>query len=97
MNCNHRVDHLLEGGLQSGTITEIYGHPGSGKTQLVLQVSAYTSLRQRKSTAYLSTSHLCVKHLLRIMHSFKKEVNPSLLFLLSNCVFQHSFYLSKDC
>lgn len=33
------IDNLLNGGLQKGTITEIFGESASGKTQLALQLS----------------------------------------------------------
>lgn len=32
------VDRILKGGFRVGHLTEIYGHPGSGKTQLCLQL-----------------------------------------------------------
>ncbi|XP_075982704.1 X-ray repair cross complementing protein spindle B [Anticarsia gemmatalis] len=32
------IDEVLKGGLRRGTITEIYGESGSGKTQLALQI-----------------------------------------------------------
>ncbi|VVC91558.1 unnamed protein product [Leptidea sinapis] len=35
------IDDLLNGGLQRGTITEIYGESGTGKTQLALQMIAH--------------------------------------------------------
>ncbi len=38
-----RLDQCLEGGYESGIVTEIYGEPGSGKTNLVLFSSLYSS------------------------------------------------------
>ncbi|CAH0728492.1 unnamed protein product, partial [Brenthis ino] len=35
------IDNLLRGGFRKGTITEIYGESGTGKTQIALQVAAY--------------------------------------------------------
>lgn len=36
--CNP-IDNLLNGGIEIGTITQIYGESGSGKTNLCLQIS----------------------------------------------------------
>jgi DNA repair protein RadA len=37
--CN-RLDNLLDGGIEAGVITQVYGPPGSGKTQLCHTLSA---------------------------------------------------------
>lgn len=37
------IDELLKGGFRRGTLTEIYGESGSGKTQVVIQATAYNS------------------------------------------------------
>ncbi|XP_034833945.1 DNA repair protein XRCC3 [Maniola hyperantus] len=35
------IDNILNGGFRKGTLTEIYGESGTGKTQLVMQVAAH--------------------------------------------------------
>jgi len=40
------LDNVLCGGLHNGTITEISGPPGCGKTQLCMSISATTALRE---------------------------------------------------
>ncbi len=42
------LDNLLGGGLRSGTITGIYGPPGSGKTQLSLHLTARALLSEKE-------------------------------------------------
>ncbi|EQB64886.1 MAG: hypothetical protein AMDU3_IPLC00004G0464 [Thermoplasmatales archaeon I-plasma] len=39
-----RLDKCIEGGFERGIITEIYGEPGSGKTNLVLYTSIVSSV-----------------------------------------------------
>ncbi|KAL0229785.1 hypothetical protein PCE1_003349 [Barthelona sp. PCE] len=53
--CSATINNTLEfiELLQPGTITEIYGEAGSGKTQVICQSLCYTILRQRSSAVYL--------------------------------------------
>lgn len=37
-----QIDKMLNGGLRKGTITEIYGESGSGKTQISIQAAAHS-------------------------------------------------------
>ncbi|CAK1550495.1 unnamed protein product [Leptosia nina] len=46
------VDKLLNGGLRVGTLTEVYGESGSGKTQLALQIAAQCG---SKGSVYICT------------------------------------------
>lgn len=39
---SERLDELLGGGVETGTVTQIYGAPGSGKTNLALQLIVET-------------------------------------------------------
>lgn len=36
------LDELLDGGVETGTVTQFYGVPGSGKTNLILQLAVNT-------------------------------------------------------
>lgn len=42
------VDQLLGGGLEQGTITELYGKPASGKTQIAIQLSVNVQLEEER-------------------------------------------------
>ena len=48
------IDKLLGGGLEAGVITNIYGAPGSGKTNFALQASV-ACIRQGKKVIFIDT------------------------------------------
>lgn len=48
------IDNLLGGGIESNSITEIYGEPGTGKTNLCLQASRECSNLDKK-VAYIDS------------------------------------------
>jgi DNA repair protein RadB len=51
---NTPLDKLLEGGIESDAITNIYGPPGSGKTNIVLS-AALSCLSSGKKVVYMDT------------------------------------------
>lgn len=53
MKTNTPIDKLLDGGLETDTITNIYGPPGSGKTNIAL--SAVLSCVKSKKAIYMDT------------------------------------------
>ncbi len=48
------IDRLLGGGLEAGVITNIYGSPGSGKTNFALQ-AAVSCIRKGKKVIFVDT------------------------------------------
>lgn len=48
------IDEILEGGFEYGTITEIYGDGGSGKTNLCL-ITARSAARRNERVLYMDT------------------------------------------
>ena len=50
-----KLDNLLDGGIKSGIITDIYGPSGTGKTQLAMQISI-NSLQNGGKILFLDTS-----------------------------------------
>lgn len=50
-----KLDYILGGGLREGTITDIFGPGGSGKTQLALQIAA-NALSEGGSVLYQDTT-----------------------------------------
>jgi len=51
------LDYLLDGGIETGTITQIYGASGTGKTSICLML-AYNTALSGKKVAYLDTEGL---------------------------------------
>lgn len=72
-----KLDQFLGGGIQNGTITDIFGSNGSGKTQFVIQLSI-NSLEQG-GHVYLqdTTGEFRPERMLQIMK--KRNINHSLM------------------
>ncbi|MDO5851587.1 MAG: DNA repair and recombination protein RadB [Methanobacteriaceae archaeon] len=51
---NTPLDSLLGGGIEKGCITQFYGPPGSGKTNISLQI-LYESVKHGKKAIYIDT------------------------------------------
>ena len=65
-----QLDTLLGGGLLGGRVTEVYGYPGTGKTQLCLTAAVTSLLRTGGSVAYIDTKgDFCPQRLLQILEA----------------------------
>ncbi|MBE0517235.1 MAG: DNA repair and recombination protein RadB [Methanophagales archaeon] len=62
------IDELLGGGFESGTVTQLYGEAGSGKTNICLQV-AVDSARNGKSVIFIDTEGFSPERFLQIASS----------------------------
>jgi len=59
------IDELLGGGFESGTVTQLYGEAGSGKTNICLQV-AVDCTKQGKSVIIIDTEGFSPERFLQI-------------------------------
>lgn len=75
------LDSLLGGGIESSSITEIYGEPGSGKTNFCLQASRECSLNGKK-VAYVDCEGVSLERLKQICidQSFEDILENILFF-----------------
>jgi DNA repair protein RadB len=62
------IDELLGGGFESGTVTQLYGEAGSGKTNICLQV-AVECTKQGKSVIFIDTEGFSPERFLQIVQS----------------------------
>jgi len=62
------IDELLGGGFESGTVTQLYGGAGSGKTNICLQV-AVECAKQGKSVIFIDTEGFSPERFLQIAQS----------------------------
>ena len=62
--CNS-IDELLGGGFESGTVTQLYGEAGSGKTNICLQV-AIGCAQKGKSVIYIDSEGFSPERFLQI-------------------------------
>lgn len=56
------IDELLEGGYERGTITQVYGGPGSGKTNLAIAAAVATAANE-ESVVFIDTEGLSADRL----------------------------------
>lgn len=74
------LDDLLGGGIESNTITEIYGEAGSGKTNFCLQASRECSISGQK-VAYIDSDGVSVERLKQICQDYDyKKIFSNILF-----------------
>jgi DNA repair protein RadB len=79
INCKP-LDDLLDGGLESKSITEIYGEPGSGKTNFCLQASRECAVNG-KIVAYIFSDSLSSERLNQLCkESNSKKIFSKILF-----------------
>ncbi len=74
------LDDLLGGGIESKTITEIYGEPGSGKTNFCLQASRECAIKG-KIVAYIISNGLSLERLNQLCsYDDSREIFSKILF-----------------
>jgi DNA repair protein RadB len=73
------IDDLLDGGIETGCITLLYGEAGSGKTNLCLQL-ARNVVRSGRKVVYIDTEGLSLDRLRQICgHDFETIVKDILV------------------
>lgn len=80
LNCSP-LDELLGGGIEEGTIAEIYGEAGSGKTNFCLQ-AARECIVSGKKVAYIDADGVSIERLRQLCdkHDYKKILSNILFF-----------------
>ena len=79
INCKP-LDDLLDGGIESKSITEVYGEAGSGKTNLCLQLSRECA-KKGKKVAYIDSEGVSLERLNQILgDSDEKDILSKILF-----------------
>ena len=79
INCKS-LDDLLNGGIESKSITEVYGEAGSGKTNLCLQLSRECAKNGNK-VAYIDSEGVSLERLNQMINGHnQKEILSKILF-----------------
>lgn len=73
------LDDLLEGGLEGGAITLLFGEAGSGKTNICLQVASMVAAAGKK-VVYIDTEGVSLERLQQIAGDGYEEVMKNILF-----------------
>ena len=73
------LDDLLEGGLEGGAITLLFGEAGTGKTNICLQVSKNVALAGKK-VVYIDTEGVSLERLKQMSGDRYEDVMKNVLF-----------------
>ncbi len=73
------LDELLRGGVESGTITGLYGGGGTGKTNICLQLTRNAALTGKK-VVYIDTEGVSVERLHQIAGKDSEKIMNNTLF-----------------
>jgi len=73
------LDDLLEGGLEGGALTLIFGEAGTGKTNICLQVARNVATSGKK-VVYIDTEGVSLERLKQISGTEYEEVMKNVLF-----------------
>ena len=72
------IDELLGGGIECGIVTQVYGEPGSGKTNLCLQAAVECS-KDGKKVIYIDTEGLSSDRFSQIAGENAKTIAQNIL------------------
>ncbi|MBP3386171.1 MAG: DNA repair and recombination protein RadB [Candidatus Methanomethylophilaceae archaeon] len=84
-----QFDRLLGGGIESGSVTLLYGEAGAGKTNVCLQIARNVAI-QGKKVAYIDTEGLSSDRLLQVFAGNEESIKNLLIFQV------HSFEEQSD-
>ena len=86
------LDSLLAGGFKTGSVYEVYGLPGVGKSQLCMSLAVSCSLEHGKqSVLYIDTKNdLSPERMLEILQELKYPCFFSLLSFLNGFLTYHT-------
>lgn len=88
------IDALLEGGIESGTVTELYGGGGSGKTNLCLQLAKNVAVQGSK-VIYIDTEGVSAERLSQIAGEDSEKVMSNVLFFRAHSYAEQEKFLNK--
>jgi len=80
LNCNP-LDRLLGGGVEEGTITEIYGEAGSGKTNFCLQATR-ECIASGEKVAYIDADGISIERLRQLCDGYDYKKFSHIPFFL---------------
>jgi len=84
-----RIDELLGGGFEGGIITQIYGAPGTGKTNIVVQ-TAVECARSGKRAIIIDTEGLSVERIAQIAGDDLDRISKLIMIFKPRNLFQQT-------
>jgi len=77
LGCNN-IDRLLGGGFEAGTLTQIYGQAGSGKTNICIQL-AIECVRSGKKVIFIDTEGISVERFDQIAGDDSDQISKDII------------------
>ncbi len=88
------IDDLLGGGFEAGTVSQIYGEPASGKTNICLQL-AINTIRAGKLVIFIDTEGFSIERFSQIAGDHAQELARHAI-IFSPMSFEEQFAAIKD-
>ncbi len=89
------IDDLLGGGFETGTMTQIYGEPSSGKTNICLQL-AITTMRAGKKVIFIDTEGFSPERFSQIAGEGETKELASKMYWYNVTNFDQQFAAIRD-
>jgi DNA repair protein RadB len=89
------IDDLLGGGFEAGTMTQIYGEPSSGKTNICLQL-AITTMRAGKRVIFIDTEGFSPERFSQIAGESETKELASKMYWYNVTNFDQQFAAIRD-
>ena len=83
ISTNSSVDEILNGGVEKGVISQIFGPPGSGKTNIALQLSVEVAKTGKKVIFVDTEGGISVDRIRQIAKDSFDEVANNIIILES--------------
>jgi len=71
-----QLDELLGGGLERGAVTQLYGPPASGKTNVALSSAVETATREKRAL-YIDTEGISVSRFEQLLSAYSDDIETT--------------------
>jgi DNA repair protein RadB len=88
------IDRLLGGGFETNTVSQIYGEPASGKTNICLQL-AINTIRSGKKVIFIDTEGFSIERFSQIAGEDARELARQLIYFEATS-FEQQFSAIRD-
>lgn len=79
------IDKILNGGFKGGLVYEVYGLPGSGRTQLTLHLAAVNAIKGGNTLFIDTKNDFCVDRFCEVLATNLKSAKPTAKRIKLNC------------
>lgn len=92
---NSPIDEILGGGVEKGTITQFYGPPGSGKTNIAIKLAVEVAKRGKKVIFIDTEGGLSIERVKQIAGDNFNKVAPNILIYEPSSFYEQGIVIQK--